>query len=256
MPRARSPQRDEAYQIWLASNFKKKLKDIAAELNVTESKVRKWKCEDKWEQKAKGTLPNEKGNVPKRKRGAPKGNKNAVGNNGGAPYGNKNSLEHGGYSKFYWDTLSPEEKEMIENMPKDEEELLLDQIKMYSVQERRLLTAIETVKKAQITTKNEKGEEIVIKDRVVSGGGTNKTIKSGGLYNVTETTTSSSINYEHKDNRLFRLQQQLTTVQRAKTKALDSLIHINLEKQKLEMLRDNAETELEDTSETDGAIYG
>ena len=256
MPRARSPQRDEAYQIWLASNFNKKLKDIAAELNVSESKVRKWKCEDKWEQKAKGTLQNEKGNAPKKKRGAPKGNKNAVGNNGGAPLGNTNTLVHGGYSAFYWDTLSDEEKEMIENMPKDEEELLLDQVKMYTVQERRLLQAIQKVKDSKIKTKDSEGKSVTLDDRVLTSGTVSKSTKNGGIIPVTEVTSSSSTNYEHKDNRLLRLQQQLTTVQRAKTKALDSLIHINIEKQKLEMLRENTEAELEDTSETDGVIYG
>lgn len=37
MPRSRSPKRDKAYQIWLASDGKKKLKDIAAELGVSEN---------------------------------------------------------------------------------------------------------------------------------------------------------------------------------------------------------------------------
>ena len=250
MARPRSPQRDEAYQIWLASDFNKKLKDIAAELNVSESKVRKWKCEDKWEQKRNGALPNKKGNAPKKKIGAPKGNKNAVGNSGGAP------PKHGGYSAVYWDTLSDEEKDMINNMPKSEEELLIDQIKMFTVQERRLLKAIEKVKNAQILTKDNEGNSVTVNDRVMTSGTVSKSIKSGGLIAVTEVTSSNTQNYEHKDNRLLRLQQQLTTVQRAKTKAIDSLARINIENQKLDMLRDNSEIEIEDTSETDGAIYG
>ena len=48
MPRARSPERDLAYQLWLDSGKKKKLKDIAAEVGVSESQVRKWKSQDKW----------------------------------------------------------------------------------------------------------------------------------------------------------------------------------------------------------------
>ena len=35
MPRARSPERDLAYQLWLDSGKKKKLKDIAEELGVS-----------------------------------------------------------------------------------------------------------------------------------------------------------------------------------------------------------------------------
>ena len=49
MPRARSPERDLAYQLWLDSGKKKKLKDIAAELGVSEGQIRKWKSQDKWE---------------------------------------------------------------------------------------------------------------------------------------------------------------------------------------------------------------
>lgn len=48
MPRARSPERDLAYQLWLDSGKKKKLKDIAEELGVSESQVRKWKNQDNW----------------------------------------------------------------------------------------------------------------------------------------------------------------------------------------------------------------
>lgn len=48
MPRARSPERDLAYQLWLNSGEKKKLKDIAAELGVSEDLVSKWKRQDKW----------------------------------------------------------------------------------------------------------------------------------------------------------------------------------------------------------------
>lgn len=63
MPRARSPKRDEAYQLWLASEGKKKLKDIAAELGASETQIRKWKNQDKWN----GNVTNRaKGNVTKK----------------------------------------------------------------------------------------------------------------------------------------------------------------------------------------------
>lgn len=63
MPRARSPKRDEAYQLWLASEGKNKLKDIAMELGVSETQIRKWKNQDKWN----GNVTNRvKGNVTKK----------------------------------------------------------------------------------------------------------------------------------------------------------------------------------------------
>lgn len=97
MPRQRSPSRDKAKQMWLDSGKKMPLKDIAAELGVSESQIRKWKNQDKWEHVGKVTLPNSKGNVTKRQ-GAPKGNKNAVGH--GAPLKNKNAEKHGFFSKW------------------------------------------------------------------------------------------------------------------------------------------------------------
>lgn len=65
MPRARSPERDKAYEIWRSSSGKKPLKDIAEELGVSDVKVRKWKNTDKWDEKLKGNVPKRKGNVPK-----------------------------------------------------------------------------------------------------------------------------------------------------------------------------------------------
>ena len=67
MPRPRSPNRDKALQLWLDSGRKRQLKDIAAELQVSEEQIRKWKNQDKWD---KVTLPNAKGNVTNHK-GAP-----------------------------------------------------------------------------------------------------------------------------------------------------------------------------------------
>lgn len=95
MPRARSPKRDEAYQIWIASEGRKKLKDIAADLGVSETQIRKWKNQDKWN----GNVTNQmKSNVTKRKQGAPKGNRNAAGH--GAPKGNQNARKHGLFSRY------------------------------------------------------------------------------------------------------------------------------------------------------------
>ena len=122
MSRARSPKRDEAYQIWLASDRKKKLKDIAAELGVSETQVRKWKNQDKWN----GNVTNQmKGNVTKRKPGAPKGNKNAVGH--GAPKGNQNATKHGLFSRY----LPEDTREIFFSLDSEDPlELLWDQIKL------------------------------------------------------------------------------------------------------------------------------
>lgn len=115
MPRQRSPKRDMAYQLWVDSGKQKKLKDIAAELDVSESQVRKWKNQDKWN-----------GNVTKRKRGGQPDNKNAVGGNQSAPLKNNNAEKFGFFRKY----LPEETVSIIEEMPKDPLDILWDQIQI------------------------------------------------------------------------------------------------------------------------------
>lgn len=100
MARPRNPKRDEAFRLWIETNGKKKLKDIAAKLGVSDSQIRKWKNEDNWNKFLNGNVTKSKRNVTKRTRGAPKGNKNALGNDGGAPIGNQNAVTHGLFSKY------------------------------------------------------------------------------------------------------------------------------------------------------------
>ena len=75
MARERSPNRDKAKELWFKFAGKKTIKDIAAELGVSESLIRKWKSIDKWDEpngnvtkgnsKAKSKKP--KGNAKKDK---------------------------------------------------------------------------------------------------------------------------------------------------------------------------------------------
>ena len=118
MPRARSPNRDKAFQLWIESQGRKSLQDIAAELGVKPEQVRSWKHADQWDaQTKKVTLPNGKGHVVKRKQGGQRGNRNAVGNNGGAPVGNKNNFRHGAYERVMAGLMETDESEIF----KDEE---------------------------------------------------------------------------------------------------------------------------------------
>lgn len=114
MPRQRSPNRDKAFRLWQESDGNLLLKDIAAKLNVSESQVRKWKNQDRWEQIGMVTLPNVKSNVTNQKGGQP-GNQNAVGH--GAPEGNINAIKHGAYQTIYAAYLPEDEKAIYEGLP-------------------------------------------------------------------------------------------------------------------------------------------
>lgn len=60
MARKRDPRRDQAKETWLKSNGKKVLKELANELNVSDSQIRKWKSIDKWADELKGNVTNSK----------------------------------------------------------------------------------------------------------------------------------------------------------------------------------------------------
>lgn len=136
MARARSPDSIEAEKLYKDGM---PLVQIAEKLGVPDGTVRRWKSTQDWDGKKANARDKKKPNA--RKPGGQKNNKNAVGH--GAPAGNTNALKHGGYSKIFWDTLSEEEKELIETMEKDPEQMLLDEIALLTVRERRIMKRIE-----------------------------------------------------------------------------------------------------------------
>lgn len=107
MARQRNPMRDEAYRIWMESDKKKPLKDIAEELGVSASTVRKWKSEDKWDDEMKRSAPNESERYD-----SMRGNQNAKDNKGGAPPKNKNAVSHGLFANW----LPQDTREIIQEL--------------------------------------------------------------------------------------------------------------------------------------------
>lgn len=158
MSRARSPNRDKAFEIYKQHNGEILLKDIATQLDAKDTQIRKWKSQDKWEEKLKGTLPKIKRNVTNEKdtkkttkaskqadcsdsnklnekssktnsqnSKARYNNKNAIGNIGGpgGPIGNKKAETHGFFSKYLPDDTLEIIEEIQEKNPLD---ILLEQI--------------------------------------------------------------------------------------------------------------------------------
>ncbi|MGY6719457.1 phage terminase small subunit [Bacillus licheniformis] len=160
MARPRDPRRDEAFRLWKESSGTKKLKDIADELGVSSSTVRKWKAIDKWEDKIKGSAPKSNGSAPFRP-GAPIGNKNAKGNKGGnappgnenakgnrggaAPKGNKNSVRTGEYETIMWDFLNEDERQLFGEIETDPLYQIDLTIRELSLRERRMMQRINRI---------------------------------------------------------------------------------------------------------------
>lgn len=145
MARQRDPRRDEAREIWLKSDGKKLLKEIAEELGVSDSQIRKWKSLDKWTVELKGNVTNGKSNVTNRG-GAPPGNKNAEGNRGNSraspPPGNKNALKTGEHETIFAEYLTEEEKDLYSNLNDDPFFIMSDEIRLLKIRQRRMMKRI------------------------------------------------------------------------------------------------------------------
>lgn len=260
MPAPRSPDNDKrsqerkhAEQMFLESKGELKLVEIAERLNLPANKVRKWKSLDDWDGKLhpqkheKGKKKpverstDEKGSVP-RKRGAPKGNKNAVGGRGNPHPVNRTPPDrtiHGAYKAVYLDTLDEEEKDLLDVVPKDEEQLLIEQIQLFSIRERRIMQAINKYrsKESEVVLQDvfrydkkrsfKDPEEHDMYDEAVR-----KKVESGDrlpgeAYDLQTHTTN-------KDLIVARLEQELSNVQSKKTKAIETLARIHADRQKAE----------------------
>lgn len=146
MARKRDPRRDEAKKIWLESNGEKQLKEIASELNVSDSQVRKWKSQDKWSAELKSNVTNGKSNVTNQG-GAPIGNQNAKGNKGNSraspPVGNKNALKTGEYETIFFETLSDEEKDIYSSLNDNPSFVLSEEIRLLKIRQFRMMKRIQ-----------------------------------------------------------------------------------------------------------------
>ncbi len=206
MARPRSPNRDKAFQLWLESGKKRQLKDIAVELQVSEEQVRKWKNQDQWD---KVTLPNGKGNVTKRNKGGQPGNRNAAGHGGTGPPGNKNAVTTGEFETLLFDCLDDEEKRLVASVPADKQRLLLQEIQLLTVRERRMLKRIEAIKESV--------------ESLASGEPADGMTLVSRRYGTEKDKETDLKEYRGKLGQIQAIEEALTRVQARKQRAVESL---------------------------------
>lgn len=128
---------------WLESDGELTTKELAEMAGVPETRIRKWKSEDKWKEALEEKLS-------KRTRGGQKGNKNAVGH--GAPIRNKNAETHGAYSTVHLDDLPPEEREYIESITLNTQENMLRELQLLITKENDLKKKIKALEQENAET--------------------------------------------------------------------------------------------------------
>lgn len=214
---------------------------------------------------------------PSFKAGAPKGNKNAVGSKG--PAGKQNAKKHGAYASVIMGALDPDDQALIESLPDSIESHLVEEIKILTVREHRILKAIADYS----------DQELYLRSR------TTKTRTRKGTVQTEDADQAEAVNLDEELDHgekvvistewccmelIIRLEHELTTIQIAirenlmalgnirRAAAEASAIRVRRKELELELLdarieQVDAKTArlirpmyLEDMSETDELLYG
>ena len=227
MARKRDPRRDEAKKIWLDSGGKKVLKELASELNVSDSQIRKWKSVDKWAEELKGNVTKSNSNVTN-KGGAPPGNKNAKGNKGGSPpKGNKNAIKTGEYETIFADMLSDEEKDIYSNMNDDPFFILNDEIRLLKVRQFRMMKRIKEAEKGLNDEEVERLQQLRKIKTPVERDGRKLEIKREVMQDVQVTRKTF-----RKLDDILAIEDALTRVSNQLTKSIKQLNELSLSQDK------------------------
>ncbi len=265
MPRARSPNRDKAYEIYKHHKGNISLIEIAKELKETDGTIRGWKSKDKWDDKLNGTfqtknterseknkpkerknkkntssLYSKKNGVPimdtkqisetnsiQKNRGAPKGNINAKGNKGGkgAPTGNKNALTTGEYESILFADVFSERELKVFDIQTDLYLELEIELKHYTIREYRMQKRIKELK-------NKKGGMSVSSVTKIKS-------KTLGEFD-TETNTTETV-AKNVSEEILKIEDALTRVQAGKARIIDRMHKISMDHTKLELEKERLE---------------
>ncbi|WP_119325697.1 phage terminase small subunit [Companilactobacillus musae] len=214
MARPRNPKRDEAMSIWLKSKGDKPLVDIAKQLEVSASTIRKWKSQDKWADKLKGSAPISKRSAPF---DSLKDNKNAAGNSGGsAPPGNKNALTTGQYETIMLDQLSDDERAIFEGVTDDPLVTINTEIRQLKVRQYRITKRISKVAHGMDDIEVQTYNKIKQKRHSFKDDNENQIVTK-----VNEVTPTGSMTQSYrKFDDLLKLEDALTAVGNSLLKAI------------------------------------
>lgn len=243
MARALDPRIEQAKAMYLQGA---KLVEIASQLNLPEGTVRRWKSTHRWDSE-RSDKKSERSE--KRKRGAQPGNKNSS----GGPPGNKKAVTTGEFETLLFDCLDPEEQRLAQTVPEDKQKLLMQEIQLLTVRERRMLKRIDLLRNSL----DDSG--------VASGDETGMTVV-GHRKGIEKDKDTDLLEYREKLGQIQNIEDALTRVQARKQAAIDALHRYGVDDARLEieMKRlDLAEMkltgqgqEIEDLEEIEGEIYG
>lgn len=211
MAKAPDARMEQARALFLEG---KKLIEISELLRIPEGTVRSWKNRYKWD----CSVANEKCNVAKRKRGAQPGNKNSS----GGPLGNKKAVTTGEFETLLFDCLDPEERQLAQAVLEDKTQLLLQEIQLLTVRERRMLKRIELLRKSA----DEVGATLY--------GDSGMTVVSRKI-GIEKGKKTDLLEYQGKLGQIQSVEDALTRVQARKQRAIEALHKFGYDDARLEL---------------------
>lgn len=230
----RSEKRDEAkaeYCARRAKGEKVNLKEMAESMAVSYDLLRRWKSQDEWE----AAVPRKRGGQPGNKNS--KGKKNAKGNRGGAPKGNRNAEKDGAYSAIFFDALTEKERQLVEATPTDGEEVLRHELLVLKLREKKILDKIAEYEEMPPDTLMLTS----LMDMRKPGKKTDGEKQDLGMY----TSDTPFARIMKLQEALYKVQGRIATVANALRQADEAKKRMEMEKQKLEIMRLRAAGEIE-----------
>lgn len=234
MPKERSDNRRRSREIYNEHNGQISNREIARILECSEKSISGWKCKDNWTGKERSTPNKNKRSTPKgRKRGGQPGNKNATG-----PPGNQNARKHGLFSKW----LPEEINNIIGEMPSDPLDILWHNIEL------QYANIIHSQQILYVKDKSDKTEETTFAGEKGVGFEIQKAWdkQASNLSALSRATKTLESMIKQYDEMLHKNWDTASEIQKAQ------LAQIRAQTDKLT----GQNQEIEDTSETDEAIYG
>lgn len=216
-----------------------KLVEIASQLNLPEGTVRRWKSTHRWDNE-RSDKKSERSD--KKKRGGQPGNQNATG-----PPENKNAVKTGEFEALFFDCLEPDEQKLIQTVRPDKEQLLLQEIQLLTVRERRMLKRIESLKLLEQSSNPEEVQEDDELEKAPPRMSVTK-YKSG----MEKGKPTLLREYEGILGQIQSIEDALTRVQARRQRAIEALhkfgyddAHLELETMKfeLELLKQDGQNE-------------
>lgn len=192
------------------------LKELAETFGVNYQTLRNRKNRERWDE-----MPE------KRKRGGQPGNtnskgkRNAAGPHPGAPARNKNAEKDGAYSAVYFDQLTDQERQIIEETPLEVRAALEHEMKILKFREHKILTRIGEYEKAE--------EGALYLSATTEIAGNKKT--------VMRFSDSAFKRIQSLQEALYKVQGRIAKVTEGLRTLEESERRLELERQRLEIMR-------------------